>query len=265
MTPAGTTPVRESRVSLRDVREATTRALVAHGASHGEAQTAAAMVLEAELADGSGLAALIEDLTREPWSRTPITTTTTTTTTTVPPPPGREADRTTSLVLGSATVNRLLREAPLAVELIAGDPDLGVVAVPCSVASASLLDAVMIEVAVTSGVEVAVLVCAAPGPVATRSTQDGTPSWGELRVAGPDGSVRISSLSAWPSAWRDVLDGPGIVAVRALDRPDELTGREVTAEDRVRVRVRAAEQGLSVQTEIWRQVYDASRRYLVPS
>ncbi len=263
MTPAGTTPVRETRVSLRDVREATTRALIAHGASHGEAQTAAAMVLEAELADGSGLAALIEDLTREPWSRTPITTTTTTTR--VASPPGREADRTTSLVLGSATVNRLLREAPLAVELIAGDPDPGVVAVPCSVASASLLDAVMIEVAVISGVDVVVLVCAAPGPVATRSTHDGTPSWGELRVAGPDGSVRISSLSAWPSAWRDVFDGPGIVAVRALDRPDELTGREVTAEDRVRVRVRAAEQGLSVQTEIWRQVYDASRRYLVPS
>lgn len=246
-----------TRVSLRDVREAACRALMAHGASPGEARTAAAMVLDAELIDGVGLAALIDDLTRESWSRTPVRVTDV-----ADPVVAGVADRAASVVLGSPVANRLLREGPLAVELIAGEGGLCAAGVPCAVARSSLLDAVMLEIARTSGADVAVVICPSTRPGPTDPDRDVAHRRGQLRLATPDGRVGVSTTKL-PSVWCEMTDGPGVLAQRNPDR-DDLGLSWRTAQDRARVRATAAERGLTVETSVWRRVYDASRRYLVP-
>lgn len=249
-----------TRISLRDAREAATRALIAHGASHGEAGTAAAMVLDAELVDGVGLATLVDDLAREPWSRTPVEVTS------MPGPRnGGAADHPAHLVLGSPTVNRLLREAPLAVELIVGEGDLRAVGVPCAVSASSLLDAVTREVARNSGQTVTVLLCTATEPGSGDPGRDIPKQRGQLRLATPDGDLGISPLIPVHPLWEELVGGSGVLALRDVDWSDDLEWHWVSAEGRAQARARVAEQGLSVETSVWRQVYDASRRYLVPS
>ncbi|MDN5803500.1 MAG: hypothetical protein L0H26_02775 [Microlunatus sp.] len=230
------------RASLRDVREAAFRALSAHGASRGEARAAAEMVLDAEVVHGVGLAALVDDLEREPWNRTPVEIAPVT-----GPGDGGEPAATGRFVLGSASLNRLLREGPLAVELLAGDSDVRAVGVPCAVAAPSLLDELTLEIARISGTDVTVVI-------------GGSPS--QLRVATPDGDVGVSTAQL-PSALRELLVVPGMLAVRDVERVD-LALSWVTSRDRVRARAAAAERGMTVEADLWRRVYDASRRYLVP-
>lgn len=55
------------RVSLREIREHTYRAMVVIGATTGEATLAANAVLHAELCSGTGLCDLLAELSRGPW------------------------------------------------------------------------------------------------------------------------------------------------------------------------------------------------------
>lgn len=109
------------RVSLREIRECAFRALTAHGASHGEAWTAARLVLHASVLDVSAIGVLVADLAQPMWSRTPQTAA-----------PGRsERD----LCLGTYATNRVLREGPLAIDTVCGEDGLNSVAAPCAVAA----------------------------------------------------------------------------------------------------------------------------------
>lgn len=249
-----------TRVSLRDISEAAFRSLTAHGASHGEARASSRMVLQAELNDGGGLAALLDDLGREPWSRTPVEVT---------PMHGDAAGESGIVVLGSSASNRLLREGPLGVELVVGDPVVRAVAVPCVVAgSTALLDSVTLEIARGSGADVAVVICqpAAPNLAATsdgadRNTARGA---GQLRLARSDGSVGIGILAHLPPAFEQAIGRAGVLAVRDSEQLGEVDLSWIRADDRAHVRAQAAATGVRVDTGIWRDVYAASRRYLVP-
>lgn len=249
-----------TRVSLRDIREAAFRALSAHGASHGEARTASRMVLQAELTHGGGLAALLDDLRREPWSRTPVE---------VAPVPGDGAVGPGILVLGSAAVNRLLREAPLAIELVAGDRDARAVGVPCAVADGSaLLDSLSIEIARGSGADVAVIICApvqsSPTPTSDGAGRNAGRASGQLRLARPDGSVGIGALGHLPPVFEQAMGCPGVMALRDIEHLGDVDLSWISADDRAHARAQAAANGVTVDTGIWGDVYAACRRYLVP-
>lgn len=180
-----------TRVSLRDLFEAAFRALKAHGASHGEARAAAQMVLQAELFGGSGLAALLADLQNPSWSHTPIE---------VSSAPGGAAGGPGHVVLRSPDGNRLLREGPLAVELVAS-ADAHIAAVPTAVTGSMLLDGVALEVARVSDAGVVVVVCGSEPP-RDETAKEAPHQSGHVRLARPDGSLGAGILDPLPGSWQ---------------------------------------------------------------
>lgn len=60
------------RVSLREIRDVAFRAVLAAGASSGEAAAAAALVVLGEVVDGAGVRALVDELGRIPRGRIPV-------------------------------------------------------------------------------------------------------------------------------------------------------------------------------------------------
>lgn len=225
-----------TRISLRDLSEATFRALVAHGASNGEARVAWRMVLQAQFTGGGGVGALLADLAGPAWSRSPVSLV-------------REAG---VVALGSASINRLLREAALAVELVASG-DEGSVQVACDAVEPALVDAVLLKAARVSGAPIAAVV--------TRSSD--ARSY-ELRVARPDGSLGVATLTELPSSLEPWARFPGVVATRDIDALREATLDWTSASDRTDARADAAKFGLTVEALARHKVYAAARQYLVP-
>lgn len=237
------------RVSLREIRECSFRALSAAGASHGEAWAAARMVLDAELQDHRGIEVLTADLERGPWPRVAIDLAET-----------GAADAVVTR-MGSADGNRVLRHGPLAVELAAAELGRGAVFVPGVLPGMAVLDAVLLEAA-AAGCPVGVL---SPG------ADDGT----AYRVALPDGSLGSGSLpsSTLHEAARDDIR---MHAVRASDEDglwvlapmplgvQELSGTTwLSGQGRTDRRAAAARDGCLVDARSWRGLYAASRHYLV--
>ncbi|MDN5767944.1 MAG: hypothetical protein L0H96_10110 [Humibacillus sp.] len=253
MTTTGTTSASSTRVSLRDLSEAAFRALTAHGASHGEARAAARMVLQAELHGGGGLAALRDDLAAQPWSRTPVEIVETA------DGPNHQPG---AVELRSPGGNRLLREAPLAVELVASGGEERVVTAHCAVAGTALLDAVLLEAARVSGNAVALVIGSATGSDGTG--RGATQPSAQVRLARPDGSLGFGILSQLPTAWPPAAEGEGVVALRELEQLGGLDLSWTSANDLTQARAEAAAVGVTVDATAWNTVYTASRRYLVP-
>lgn len=236
MSVLDTTSAGVTRVSLRDLSESSFRALMAHGASYGEARVAARMVLQTQFTGGDGLGGLLEDLAGPAWSRTPVLI----------------SVGSGVVELGSPEDNRLLREAPLGVEFVAsGDED--VVQVRCEVADPRLVDAVLLESTRVTGATIAAVVMSGAGG-----------SDREVRVARPDGRLEVATLTELPSAWVSWVQTPGIVALRDVDVLGELDLSSNSAQDRAQARADAAKSGIGVDAAAWREVYAASRLYLVP-
>jgi hypothetical protein len=254
-----TTSSYTTRVSLRDLSEAAFRALMAHGASHGEARVAARMVLQAELNGGGGLAALREDLAAAPWSRTPVDVV-------------EAADGSTTkpgtVELRSPGGNRLMREGPLAIELVASGGDEDVVNVHCAVAGSAVLDAVLLDSARVSGAAVAVVIRSTPEQgsadelegVGRRTAQPSV----HLRLARPDGSLGVGTLTHLPAGFLPPAGGAGIVVLHDVEQCGEYDVSWSSADDLAQARTDAASTGLRVDAAGWENVYGASRRYLVP-
>lgn len=233
-----TTDRASTRVSLREIREATFRALSAAGASSGEAATAARMVLDAELNGKAGIEAVLRDLESGAWVREGIHIS--------------ESDSPVADTLRlSAGTNRLLQHTPLAVDLAASEVDLGGVFVPIAVAGIPCLDTLLLCVAESRGSSVGVLVCR-PGqsPAVRVATADGSLGSGQL-VDGSenqyleDHEEGLLFTAPAPQSWRD--------SVRTW----------VNAEERADRRSAAASDGCLVDAEQWSSIYAAARRYLV--
>ncbi len=243
-----------TRVSLRDISEAAFRGLTVHGASHGEARAASRMVLQAEVMGGGGLAVLLDDLASQPWSGAPVEVSGTT-------------GETGHLLLHSPEGNRLLREAPLAVELVASGDDASVVAVRTAVAGSALLDAMTLEIARARDVGVGVVICPSCQPRSEAASGVGGGSAqqpNQLRWARPDGSLGIGTLNQLPATWQQLIDGPGVLALKDIEQLGDVELSWISAEYRARTRAHAAADGLTVDADLWRDVYEAARRYLVP-
>lgn len=259
MTSTTSTSTSTTRVSLRDLSEAAFRALLAHGASHGEARVAARMVLQAELGGGGGLAALLDDLAAQPWSPTPVEI--------VHAADGSDTP-SGSVELHCKVGNRLLREASLAVELVTSGGDEDVVGVHCSVVGTALLDAVLLEAARVSEAAVAVVIWTRTEPGSANEpdavTRSAVRLSGLLRLARPDGSLGVGTGSRLPTPWPTVVEGEGVVALRDVERFSGLNLRWTSADDLALRRAEAAAVGVIVDATAWHTVYAASRRYLVP-
>ena len=233
------------RVSLREIRECTYRALSAHGASHGEAWTAARLVLEACVLDVAALGAVVADLAQPAWGRTPQT--------------AEAAASENDLRLGRYRSNRVLREGPLAIDMVCGEAELNSVAAPCAVAAPSIVDMLLLELAAVRGVEVSAL-------VASQGTGDTTQTF--LRVACPDGSLGVASLESTASRFPELSgldeDDQGVVGLGHDPRAGDLELSWLSGAERTSARANIAAHGLAVPHDLWAAIYGASRRYLVP-
>ncbi len=245
-----------TRVSLRDLSEATFRALTAHGASHGEARAGARMVLHAEFVGGAGLAALGAELASQPWALAPVEIVAA----------AHDSDATTTVVaLHTDGGNRLLREGHLAIELVTSGGPESIVSVPCVVTGASVLDAVLLEAACVTGTAVAIAIW----PLSQLASADETTGSGpdglvQLRVALPDGSLGVGVATRLPEGWIPPERGSGIAALRDVDRLGDIDLAWTSAENFAQARAMAAAVGITVDTSAWNEIYTASRRYLVP-
>lgn len=249
--PVTSTPV---RVSLREIRECAFRALSAHGASHGEAWTASRLVLEASVLDVSAIGALVDDLAQAPWSRTHQKAAA-----------GYGKD---DLCLGSYAINRVLREGPLAIDLVCGETDLNSVAAPCAVAAPSIVDMLLLELAVVRGLDVSAVVSVGTTTGESAGTSGSSSAQTLLRVARPDGALGVAHLEPGTQQFPELSGlGENHVGVLGLGhdpRASEFKLSWITPDERTAARAKIAAHGLEVPHELWAGVYVASRRYLVP-
>lgn len=230
------------RVSLREIRENTFRALSAHGASHGEASTAARMVVDAELQGQWGIRYVLIDLARDSW------------------PVGGVSIRETSVgpvVLGDAADNRLLRHLPLAAHLAAAEPKRFVF-VPGEMTGVACLDTVLLEAAEATQRAVALVdTSQRPDPV--------------CRVALPNGSLGTGAHPELGERVRQeahVLDddertngGVWLFALGEAPKAPDFTW--VSAAQRTAGRADVASEGRLITATPWWELYGAARRYLV--
>jgi hypothetical protein len=233
----------DERVSIREVRESSYRALVAHGASYGEADVAADQVLHAELHTGTGLAALVADLRLPPWPNTGMTLTRSDTAPSV------------AVLRGSGRPNSL-RQGSLLTELHASHRN-GEVAV-CSGDLTDLdatWDHLLLAAAHTTGRAVAaVLLTPEGGPVSARGA-DTHAGVGPLEHSAvlPD-ALRVTLTRHLPRGGVTVLHPRALVPTAAwLDATARITACRS-----------AADTGLVIDGTTWHASYQAARAFLVP-
>ncbi len=243
------------RVSLREIRECTFRALSAHGASHGEAATAARLVVDAELQGLRGIRVVLADLERERWAKEAVCITDSASETQA----DSRSESTGPIVLGDQGGNRLLRHLPLAAHLAAAEPGRGVY-VPGDMSEVACVDAVLIEVAEAVG-----------RPIGLVQVSRGDHSAFRLALAdGSLGSGAVQALTEWGgddlSALTDHDPGADGVWLFVAADADAKTGQNLTwasAHTRRDARACAASEGRLITADAWWALYAASRRYLV--
>jgi hypothetical protein len=231
----------QTRVSLREIHECAYRALVAVGASFGEAATAADQVLFAELNFGEGVHGLLEDLALGTWPRG-----------------GMRCDRLrgqhrTIIRLDAPDRPGPLRQGITAVELAAAEPGPVVVTSRNLGGVSVLLDEPLIRAATMTGRDIALVqVGEAGGP-------------NNARLARPNGDI---GHGVWrPANSTDLSknhDPQPITAVLCPSQGELQADQWLTSEQRQARRAEAALRGLLVSADEWRQIYGASRRFLVP-
>lgn len=231
------------RVAMREIREYAYRALVAAGASAGEAATAAGQVLHAELHAGNGLAGLVVDLARGPWPSSGLACTRT--------PAGSQI-----LEVDCGGRSGELRVGAPIIELVAGQDGPAVAVTTADVPVTALLDEALLSAATSCGISV----------TAMRAGGDGAYV---VRLATPDGDLAHGVL---PAADRPQVPDVGDTGdTHALV---VLTGAEVgsvrarlvrtTRDWRAARRRQAASHGVRVDETTWAVVAEYARRFLVP-
>lgn len=231
-TAAHPQPGQRTRVALREIRETAFRALVAVGASTGQADTAAGQVLDAELHHGAGLRGLLEDLRLGPWRDGAV--------------PVRNDE--THRVVGGAAATDTLRLGVHLVELAVARPGSR----PAVSAMPLPLDPLLDDLLMRASGQVGSPVCAATSlsnRLAVRvATPEGAVAWG-------DHGLIVSTVPSAPAARLTVF---------VASEVDHTMGQWQLRESRDAHRRRAAREGLYVDTTVWDPAYEAARAYLVP-
>ncbi|HKJ11080.1 MAG TPA: hypothetical protein VJ976_01680 [Ornithinimicrobium sp.] len=232
-----------TRVSLREIREVTFRALSARGASHGEAWVAARMVLDAQIQGEDGISLAVQDVRAPRWRREEVPAT---------EPPGRGDP-----VVLHAQAGTMLRYGPLALDLAMAEAGLHGVFVPGVTGGETCLESLLCEAA-----------SAHATTVVARRAHGGR--WGPVHLARPDGCLARGDVADSAAAVTDAgvaaADGDGLLVTSPCPSPwlAEGEGAWVTPQQRAERRREVAQHGALVPAEAWRSLYDASRRYLVP-
>ncbi|MFF2502449.1 hypothetical protein ACFVTY_03535 [Streptomyces sp. NPDC058067] len=229
------------RVAVREIREAAFRALIAAGASGGEAATAAELVVLGEVLDGEGILALVDELDRVPRGRAPLS-----------------RDEDTLAVLQDPAHRGPLLLGPPAAELAAAGGR------PVLLPRATWTPAVVWNLIGTAARTTTPL-------VATQVRADATA--GGSALATPDGAVyqapHPGSSASHPylgsALAAAVAHGGGVLLSRwtgdAL--PTDLMPARSSAQHEVRFTA-AMRNGLWVAPGPWTTLHTASRQFLVP-
>lgn len=229
------------RVSIREIREYSYRALLAHGASAGEAAHAAELVLHAELYDGCGLAGLLEDLSRGPWPEAGL-------------PAFSRAPGTAALELSCGTRSGELRAGPPIIDLAAGSAGVPVLVSAEALPSSTLLEGALLDAAAATRAWVCVAARASTGALVVRvATPQGDLGTGELPARALPDLERLARPAATV-----VLAGPEAEMSHAAG----LTWRDADA--RARRRRQAAFTGVRLDRDLWTEVAAHARLFLVP-
>lgn len=254
------------RRSIREIREVAYRALVATGASHGEATAAAEAAQYAEVQHGTGVSALVEDLASGPW-----------------PQAGLSCTRSGSRTIVTGDLSGPLRAGQLILDLTAGvagsaasdrgsaddSPVLHTVDCGPGLAGSApdLLEAPLIHAATISGRAILVI--------------DRTERAFAVRCATPNGQLGADaaanrsllgsehSVLATFSAARIPLPEPdtsGAIAFSPEAVDDDFTAvlTWTTDEERAASRRDAAVRGVHVDAEAWLGLKRIARGYLQP-
>ncbi|WP_328334724.1 MULTISPECIES: hypothetical protein [unclassified Streptomyces] len=229
------------RVAVREIREAAFRAVVAAGASSGEAATTADLVVLGEVLDGAGILALADELDRVPRGRHPVT-----------------CSGDPLLVLHDPARRGLLLLGPSAADLAAA----GARPVLLPGAWTPSVEWILVSAAARTGTPL----------LATRIRADGSPGACALATAdstvyraprpGALGPQHTVDASGQHDAGRP---GEGILLSRWNGDPRtlELPPARTTAHHH-ECFATVMTHGLRVDPGPWATVYGASRRYLVP-
>lgn len=228
-----------TRVAIREIRDVTFRALVASGASTAEAKVASDQVLYSELHRGSGLVALLEELSSGPWGPAGMTCERDDT-----------GERAVLRVVGPGTPGAL-HQGALLVDLLAADPDPGAVVISHDLrALSSLLDEPLIRTARCIGSFVV---------AAHRSA-----SVLDFRVASPDGAIGLGTGGATSRLDADFVSLPLGASLFRREASPEAPITWLTAGEQQATRAAAAQRGRQVDAALWTEVSTAAHAYLVP-
>lgn len=231
-----TTPAVE-RVAIREVREMAFRTIVAAGASSAEAKAAAEQVLFAELHRGSGLSALLEDVSSGPWRRTGLACERT-----------DLEGRTVAHISGPSRPGAL-RQGVLLVDLLVAEP--GSLVVSDGLTSLTpLLDEPLIRGAQAAGCWLVAV--------------DQTMSSLDFRVAAPDGAIGVGTSSSMNRLSPDPGTLPAGVSLVRFEEPPAPAVTWLTADVQRARRAAAALHGCRVDAAVWAGVTAAASAYLVP-
>ena len=230
---------RVTRVAIREVHEATFRALVATGASNAEARVAAEQVLHTELHRGSGLIALLDEVAGGSWVRTGLTCSR-----------AASAAPTILRVTGQGRPGAL-RQGSLLIDLLAAESDRTAIVVSDGLTALSpLLDEPLTRAARAAGCWV---VAADRSALSTH-----------LRVAAPDGGIGVGAVTSAGSLDSDMSHVPLGVSLTFREQlpPWDITWLMDAAQRATRSA--AAQHGLMVDTVVWADVKAIANAYLVP-
>jgi hypothetical protein len=228
------------RVAIREIREYSYRALVAAGASHGEAATAAGQVLHAELHAGEGLTGLVSDLARGAWPREGLTC-------------SRRSGSRSVLDVECEGRSGALRVGPYVIDLAAGEAEPAVVTTRAEVSVNSMLDDPMLAAARTTGTTVAAMRLMSRRPTL-------------VRVATPEGNLAHGELDPTILGRDDLVGLEGFVVITGVRATEASLARSTwsTPAQRAERRRAAARQGVNVDSATWRVVASHAQRFLVP-
>jgi hypothetical protein len=232
------------RVAIREIREYAYRALVAAGASPGEAATGAGQVLHAELHAGEGLTGLVSDLTRGAWPREGLTCT-------------RRSGARPVLEVECAGRAGGLRVGPYMIDLAAGEREPAAVTTTVDVAVDRMLDEPLLTAARVTGTTVTAMGLTPHGPsLVTVATPEGNLVHGEL------GPATVVSLLGTDDLAR--LEGFVVVTgVRTTETSFARLTRSTPAQRAERRRA-AARHGVDVDGATWHVVASHAQHFLVP-
>lgn len=238
-TVAGITPLRPIRVTLREIREVSWRALLSSGLSAGEAATAANLVTAMELHEGTGLRALDEQLRSGVPGRVSINVT-----------------RDAVIRLDDPAERNCILLAPLAIDLAlaTGKPVM---------TASNKLDAAYewycVDAFTTNQPAVALLEVSAHAAIGSASTIGGATLQRSIDMA--------TLIETDPSLAHSISESSALgggVLVHPLPQAPGATGVEVSTLDARTQRRRAAlSLGIFIDAHVWRQALDASHNFLV--